>query len=85
MATWPDSISDESGGVNGDKAADPDGAAYATNDKAGYILYTHDITGNDSATGTVNYMTVTTSAFCYTATADGTLTQYEKDGTQTNP
>ena len=85
MSTWPDISSDWTGGVNGDKTTDPNDNSYAAGDKPGFLLYTHDITGDGYATSTVNYMTVGASAFCYTSTADGTITQYKKDGTQTNP
>ena len=77
--------SDWTGGANGDKTTHPDDNSYAAGDKAGFLLYTHDIFEDNAATTTVNYLTVATSAFCYTSAADGTMTQYMKDGTQTNP
>ncbi len=91
MATWPDNTSDENGGANGDKATDPSGDSYDSVDRPGYMLYNHDILADgvfQSATtspASVNYMTVSTSNLCYEATADGNITQYKKDGTQTNP
>ena len=91
MATWPDNTSDESGGANGNKATDPNDNTYNSVDRPGYMLYNHDIIADglfQSATTSppsVNYMTVTTSNLCYEATSDGNITQYTKDGTQTNP
>ena len=81
MDAWPDDTSS----FSDDKILDPNDNSYAAGDKAGFLLYTHDILGNNAATATVNYMTVATSAFCYEATTAGTITQYKTDGTQTNP
>ena len=54
-------------------------------DLPGFILFGHDITMDNAATVLVNYMARDTSIYCYTVTADGTVTQYLKDGTQSNP
>ena len=82
MDEWPDSTSSSGGG----KITDPEDVAYDGTDKAGYLLYTHDISGGDGATTTlVNYMTVATASMCYTAAADGTITQYDTGGDQCNP
>jgi len=61
------------------------GGTGEASDKAGWLLYAHDIVMNNSATGLVNYMTVTQSTYCYDTVADGTIKQYKADGTQTNP
>ena len=73
-----------------DKILDPTGTAYTNGidplgDADGFLLFAHDITGNNDPAATVNYMSVGSTAFCYQTTADGTITQYAKDGTQTNP
>ncbi len=59
--------------------------AFTASDLGGYFLFGHDITSNSSATGLVNYMGSDKTSYCYTTTADGTITQYKTDGTQTNP
>jgi Tol biopolymer transport system component len=61
MSAWPDTISDWTGGSNGKKSTDPNGNSFAAGDKAGYLLYTHDITGDGSAAGTVKYMNEATT------------------------
>ncbi len=64
-----------------DKLTDPDGNAYTVStDKDGYILYQHDITGDGAQTGLVNYVTFSQSQYWYSISADGTVTQYDKDG-----
>ena len=54
-------------------------------DIAGFILFGHDITMDNAATGLVNYMSSATANNCYTVTADGTVTQYDAAGGQLNP
>ena len=87
MAAFPDTASTVG---TADKQTGPNGDAYTDGvdplgDKDGYLLYTHDIIGDKAQTATVNYMTVSKSVYCYTAVADGSVTQYETDGTQTTP
>jgi len=87
MAAFPDTASTVGTAA---KQTGPNGDAYTDGvdplgDKDGYLLYTHDIIGDNAQTATVNYMTVSKSAYCYTAFADGGITQYKTDGTQTNP
>ena len=53
-------------------------------DLVGFILFGHDITMDNAATGLVNYTSSATSNQCYTVTADGTVTQYDTAGTKTN-
>jgi len=59
-----------------DKILDPDGNAYiAGQDKDGYYLYQHDITGDGTTTGLVNYVTTNYTKGTYTVDAYGTVTQ----------
>jgi len=51
-------------------------AVVATN-KAGYLLYTHDITDDGAATPTVNYVGMGTSTYYYTCEDDGTIRQFD--------
>ncbi|MFC1968731.1 type II secretion system protein, partial [Chloroflexota bacterium] len=80
MIIFPDATSVA---ASADKLTDPAGYAYeATTDKDGYILYSHDITGAAAADPNpdqenVNYTATAATAFWYTVTADGTVTQYE--------
>ena len=87
MTAFPDILSIV---ATADKLADPAGALYTDRvdplgDKDGYILFSHDITGDDSQAAVVNYMTVASSSLCYQASADGTTTQFDTAGVQTNP
>ncbi len=54
-------------------------------DLVGFILFGHDITMDNAATGLVNYTSSGTANQCYTVTVDGTVSQYDEAGTQTNP
>ena len=63
-----------------DKVTDPDGAAYTDGvdplgDKDGYLLYSHDITGNNAQTTLVNYVATTTTSYWYWVDASGTVNQ----------
>ena len=49
----------------------------ATN-KAGYLLYTHDIADDGAATPTVNYTSPSTSTYYYTCETDGTIRQFDR-------
>jgi type IV pilus assembly protein PilA len=64
------------------KGTDPDGDPYDGSDKAGFILYQHDIIGGDTSatTGLVNYTSTNTTAYYYDVDASGTVTQYEQSG-----
>ena len=90
MSKFPDELSDSTdgpdAGVVGDKLTDPEGYAYADlTDKAGYVLYNHDITGSGAPanpeTANVNYAATQTTAYWYTVDAAGTVTQHDDDGT----
>ena len=63
-----------------DKVTDPDGNAYTDGvdplgDKDGYILYQHDITGNDAQTSLVNYLATGTTKGTYYVNSLGTVTR----------
>ncbi|MBA7593762.1 hypothetical protein ES703_00695 [subsurface metagenome] len=59
------------------KLKDPDGNDYvAATDKAGYMLYGHDITGGTAGTD-VNYVATATTASYYTVDANGTVSQWQ--------
>jgi len=53
-------------------------------DLPGFILFGHDITMDNAATGLVNYTSSGTANQCYKVTADGTVTQYDEAGLKTN-
>jgi prepilin-type N-terminal cleavage/methylation domain-containing protein len=78
MTAFPDSTS-AAGGA--DKQTDPEGYNYeATTDKDGYILFSHDITGGETGSANpnqtdVNYVATDTTAYWYSVTADGTVSQ----------
>ncbi|MBA7599427.1 hypothetical protein ES703_06460 [subsurface metagenome] len=62
------------------KINDPNGDAYVEGvdplgDKAGYILYGHDITGNDSQADLVNYVATEMTKGTYYVNASGTVEQ----------
>ncbi len=81
MTLFPDSTSVA---ASADKLTDPEGYAYAATDGAGYILFGHDITGNDAVTpnptqADVNYAATQTTAYWYLVDAAGTVTQYETE------
>ena len=87
MSAFPDGTSVVE---TADKLSDPSGNNYTDRedplgDKDGYILFGHDITGDDDQAALVSYMTVSSSSLCYQTTADGTITQFDTAGTQTNP
>ena len=59
-----------------DKILDPNGNAYvAGKDKGGYLLYAHDITGDATSTGLVDYLTKQHTKFTYTVDSSGTVAQ----------
>ena len=58
------------------KGTDPDGVDYDGSDKAGFILYRHDIIADSSSTnGTVNYVATEMTQGSYTVDTSGTVTQ----------
>ncbi len=64
----------------GDKVTDPDGNAYTDGvdplgDKDGYLLYGHDITGDNDQATLVPYVTTQTTAYWYSVDTSGTVTQ----------
>lgn len=80
MSAFPDATS-----ICGvDKIQDPQGNAYVSGaDKDGYLLYQHDIIGDATQTGLVNYITSRYTKGRYIVDASGTVTQvatgYEKE------
>ena len=87
MTAFPDLLSAV---ASADKLTDPNGGTYLAGvdplgDKDGYILFGHDLVAGDDQVFLVNYMTVSSSSMCYQTTADGTITQFDTAGTQTNP
>jgi len=71
MAAFPDATS----AVITVKVKDPQGNAYAAGDKNGYILFGHDITGDNAQTSLVNYVATQYTKGTYTVDAKGTVTQ----------
>jgi len=71
MSVFPDTT------AAGSKGTDPDGNIYQATDKAGFILYQHDIIANDgsSVNGTVNYVVTEMTKGTYTVDALGTVTR----------
>ena len=73
MSAFPDATSV---GGSANKLKDPNGTSYTSSDKAGYILYQHDIIADgNAATGLVNYVASGTTKGTYTVNAQGTVTQ----------
>ncbi|MBI4334618.1 MAG: hypothetical protein HY673_25465 [Chloroflexi bacterium] len=79
MAAYPDTTSEWTG-TPGGKLKDTAGVAYAVGDKAGYLMYTHDRTGGGNQTSLLNYVSLKTTKYYYTADSDGTIHQYDKAG-----
>ncbi len=75
MGAFPDATS--VGGTN--KMKDPTGYNYDATDKAGYLLYQHDITAvanpNNATAALVNYVAQQYTKGTYTVTSSGTVTQ----------
>ena len=69
MSAFPDTTAAAS------KGNDPNGNAYDASDKAGFILYQHDIIADGAQTGLVNYVATGTTKGTYTVNAQGTVTQ----------
>ncbi len=63
-----------------DKLIDPEGNTYTDGvdplgDKDGYLLFGHDITGDNDQAALVPYVTTQTTAYWYSVDASGTVTQ----------
>ena len=69
MSLFPDTTAAAS------KGNDPDGTAYLAGDKAGFILFQHDIIADNSVNSTVNYVATEQTHGTYTVDALGTVTQ----------
>ena len=76
MTAFPDSTSHWTGTPAG-KTQDPDGVDYEDGDKAGYLLYGHDITADNTTSNLINYIGVLTTKYYYTCEADGTVRQFD--------
>jgi len=57
------------------KLTDPDGDSYTGSDKAGYILYKHDIDADNSTATTVNYVATEMTKGTYYVDKSGTVYQ----------
>ena len=77
MTAFPDNTS-VAGGA--DKLTDPNSNPYTTSDKDGYLLFGHDIIGDSSTAGTVNYVNFNVTTYCYSAEANGTVHQHDSTG-----
>jgi type IV pilus assembly protein PilA len=71
MSTFPDATS----AVTVDKVNDPSGTAYQAGDADGFILYQHDLTADNAANVTSNYVATETTKGTYTVDSSGTVTQ----------
>jgi len=71
MSAFPDTTAAAS------KGTDPNGNTYLGTDKAGFILYQHDIIGGDGSAvlGLVNYVVTEITKGTYNVNASGTVTQ----------
>ncbi|MDZ4247522.1 MAG: type II secretion system protein [Dehalococcoidia bacterium] len=77
MSSYPDIASAV---TTADKLNDPLGVAYDVGDDDGYLLYGHDRT---SGAGTkVNYVSIKTAKYLYSAEADGTIHQWSDAGVE---
>ena len=79
MTKFPDNAS-AAGSAN--NLTDPNGGTYTASDKDGFQLFQHDITGDSSTTGTVNYVNFNKITYCYDVDGNGTVHQYLTDGTE---
>ena len=70
MSAFPDSTSDWN---NTGKVTDIDGGTFGAGDKAGYVLYQHDMLGDTDNTTLVNYVATQTTKGTYTCDAAGTV------------
>ncbi|MFC2052308.1 hypothetical protein ACFLT4_06235, partial [Chloroflexota bacterium] len=58
------------------KGTDPNGNTYQAGDKAGFVLYQHDIIGdNNAVTGLVNYVATEITKGTYVVNSQGTVNQ----------
>ena len=58
------------------------GGLWTPSDKAGFVLYGHDMKGDSSQANLVHYTSKRYSRYCYTVAPDGTVTQYNTSGRQ---
>ncbi|MFC2051929.1 type II secretion system protein [Chloroflexota bacterium] len=70
MSAFPDTT------AAGSKGTDPNGNTYQAGDKAGFLLYQHDVIGdNNAVTGLVNYVATEVTKGTYVVNAQGTVNQ----------
>ena len=63
------------------KGTDILGATYLGTDKDGFILYQHDRIAGGASANLTNYVATRVTAYWYTVDGQGTVTQYDDDGT----
>jgi len=61
----------------GSKGTDFEGDTFAAGDGVGWVLFACDRDADGAQTGLVNYVATNQTAYWYTASADGTIVQYE--------
>lgn len=69
MSAFPDTTAAAS------KGTDPNGNVYTASDKAGFILYQHDIVADGATVRLVNYVAIRHTNGSYTVDTQGTVTQ----------
>jgi type IV pilus assembly protein PilA len=72
MSVFPDATSQAG---TADKLNDPEGDPYSATDKDGFILYQHDVTGDNGTASLVNYVATEIAKGTYTVDTLGTVTQ----------
>ncbi len=72
MSLFPDATSVA---TSADKLNDPSGTAYQAGDKAGFILYQHDLTSDNADNLTSNYVATESTKGSYTVDSSGTVTR----------
>ena len=82
MAAYPDTASTV---ATADKLNDPSENAYSDGvdplgDLDGYVLFGHDITGDNAQSALVNYINFDNTTYCYTVDTHGTVHQYDLAG-----
>jgi type IV pilus assembly protein PilA len=86
ISTLPNPVGTATGNMSGfpdatsvagsaDKLNDPGGTAYTGADKAGFILYQHDLTSDTVDNVTANYVATATTKGTYTVDSSGTVVQ----------
>ena len=79
MSAFPDTTSNW--GTPGGKVKDPNGTTYQAGDKAGYLLFDHDKTADNTTTPVVRYLNMKSTKYYYTCEGDGTIRQWKSSTT----